>query len=87
MGNLSTASESVHPAELLRKVEADGFAVVSSCLSEDSEHKEKGRGGWRLMAAQVVTDRQQHHHAKTDPCQALSQGAMTCSAVRALPCR
>jgi hypothetical protein len=36
MGNLSTASESVHPAELLRKVEADGFAVVSSCLSEEA---------------------------------------------------
>jgi uncharacterized protein YmfQ (DUF2313 family) len=29
MGNLSTASESVHPAELLRKVEADGLAVVA----------------------------------------------------------
>jgi hypothetical protein len=26
----------VHPAELLRKVEVDGFAVVSSCLSEET---------------------------------------------------
>jgi hypothetical protein len=36
MENLSTARESVHPPELLRKVEADGFAVVSSCLSEET---------------------------------------------------
>jgi hypothetical protein len=34
MGNPSTASENVHPAELLKKVEADGFAVVSSRLAE-----------------------------------------------------
>jgi hypothetical protein len=34
MGNPSTASESVPPAELLKKAEADGFAVVSYCLVE-----------------------------------------------------
>ena len=36
MGNLAASSESVHPADLLQKVEADGFAIVPSCLDDET---------------------------------------------------
>ena len=32
MGNPSTASESVHPAELLKKVEADGSLLLTKLV-------------------------------------------------------
>jgi len=36
MGNLAASSESVHPSDLLQKVEADGFAIVPSCLDDET---------------------------------------------------
>jgi len=62
MGDLSTASESVHPAELLRKVEADGFAVFSSCLSEEAVQwlgsglSDSSYGMRNLLAAPIVRE-------------------------------
>jgi ectoine hydroxylase-related dioxygenase (phytanoyl-CoA dioxygenase family) len=62
MGNLSMSSESVHPAELLRKVEADGFAAVSSCLNEETVQRlgsglsESSYGMRNLLAAPIVRE-------------------------------
>jgi ectoine hydroxylase-related dioxygenase (phytanoyl-CoA dioxygenase family) len=36
MGNLAASSESAHPPDLLQKVEADGFAIVPSCLDDET---------------------------------------------------
>ena len=36
MGNLAASSESVHPSDLLQKVEADGFAIVLSFLDDET---------------------------------------------------
>src|SRR5271155_5806038 len=36
MGNLAVSNQSAYPSELLRKVEADGFAVVPSCLDDET---------------------------------------------------
>lgn len=36
MGDEAASSQSVNPTELSRKVEADGFAVVPSCLDEET---------------------------------------------------
>ena len=60
MGNPSTAGESVHPAELLEKVEADGFAVVSSCSNEETVRRlgsgvsDSSYGMRNLLAAPIV---------------------------------
>jgi Phytanoyl-CoA dioxygenase (PhyH) len=62
MGELAASSEGIRPAELLRKFEGDGFAVVPSCLNDETvqllgSHLSAASYGMRnLLAVPIVRE-------------------------------